>query len=220
MLTIANVLSPEEVLRVGERLADLPFVDGRTTAGAVAQRVKRNSQADKADPAFLELAASLRAALEQHEVVAAYARPARWSPLLFSRYWPGDAYGLHNDNALVAAEGGGRMRTDLSFTLFLSDPDTYEGGALLLDGLDGEREVRPVAGTAVIYETGCLHRVTPVTRGERLAGVGWIQSQLRRADQRELLFDLARVQAALPSGDTRLLLSKSVGNLLRMWAEP
>ena len=112
------------------------------------------------------------------------------------------------------------MRTDLSFTLFLSEPDTYAGGALLLDGLDGEREARPGAGSLVLYATGVPHRVTPVTAGERLACVGWVQSALRREDQRELLFDLARTRAALPDGEARLLLDKSIGGLLRMWSEP
>lgn len=220
MLTIGDILPREDVLRVRESLAAVPFADGRKTAGVAARAVKSNTQADRADPRVQALAGFVRAALERDELLNAYARPARWSDLMFSRYAPGDGYGLHVDAATMAAEGGGRLRTDLSFTLFLSDPEDYEGGALLIDDLDGERELRPPAGSVVIYDTGALHRVTPVTRGERLACVGWLQSQLRRADQRLLLFDLARVQAALPAGDTRLLLSKSVGNLLRMWAEP
>lgn len=116
-------------------------------------------------------------------------------------------------------EHGGPLRTDLSFTLFLQDPGAYDGGALLIDGLDGEREFRPAAGSAVVYQTGQLHRVTPVTRGERLACVGWIQSRVRRADQRELLFDLERIRPATPEGEARLLLDKAIGNLLRMWSE-
>jgi PKHD-type hydroxylase len=219
MLTIAEVIPREDVLRIREGLADLPFKDGRTTAGAAARAVKRNLQADRQAEPVRALARFIREALERHELFCAYARPARWSELLFSRYGPGDAYGLHVDAATMAAEGGGRLRTDLSFTLFLSDPEDYEGGALLLDGLDGEREARPAAGSLVVYETGVLHRVTPVSRGERLACVGWVQSLVRRADHREVLFDLARVQGALPEGETRLLLSKTVGDLTRMWAE-
>jgi PKHD-type hydroxylase len=219
MLTLGEVLPREDVIRVREALAALPFADGRATAGATARTVKSNTQADRTDGRVQALAAFVRAALERHELLGAYARPARWSDLMFSRYASGDSYGLHVDAATMAAEGGGRLRTDLSFTLFLSDPEDYEGGALLIDGLDGERELRPAAGSLVIYDTGALHRVTPVTRGERLACVGWLQSQVRRVDQRQLLFDLARVQASLPAGETRLLLSKSIGNLLRMWAE-
>lgn len=220
MLTIADALPREDVLRVRESLAELPFRDGKVTAGATARAVKSNTQADGRDPRTRALAGFVREALERNDLLAACARPVRWSSLLFSRYRPGESYGLHADAASMAAEGGGRMRTDLSFTLFLSEPDSYEGGALLVDGLDGEREARPAAGALVVYDTGALHRVTPVTRGERLACVGWIQSEIRRADQRELLFDLTRVQRGLPDAHTRLLLSKALGNLQRMWSEP
>lgn len=219
LLTIADVLEAEDVARVRERLAAMTFVDGKTTAGASARRVKANTQADPADPGAAPIAAFVRQALDRCEVLKAYARPVRWSRLLFSRYLSGDAYGLHVDDASMTAEDGGRMRTDLSFTLFLSEPGSYDGGALLLEGLDGDREVKLRAGSLVVYATGLLHRVMPVTAGERLACVGWLQSVVRRADQRELLFDLARVRAAVPEGDARLLLDKSVGGLLRMWAE-
>lgn len=217
MLTIADVLEPADLVRVREGLAAAPFGDGRRTAGAVARKVKSNSQADGEDPGVAALAVFVRQALERSPVFMAFARPAVWSRIMFSRYAPGDAYGLHTDDATMAAEGGGRMRTDLSFTLFLTDPADYEGGALLMDGLDGEREFRPEAGSAVLYPTGQLHRVMPVIAGERLAAVGWVQSLVNRADERELLFDLQRVRWATPEGEARLLLDKSIGNLLRMW---
>ncbi len=220
MLTLADVLSPEDVTRVREGLARSPFRDGRATAGATARKVKDNTQASGSDQAVQALGRFVRQALERHPVFMAYARPARWSRILFSRYVPGQAYGLHTDDATMEAEEGGRMRTDLSFTLFLSDPTTYAGGALLIDNLDGEREHRPDAGAAVLYDTGRLHRVTPVETGERLAAVGWIQSQVRRPDQRELLFDLERIRATLPDGEARLLADRSIGNLIRMWGEP
>lgn len=219
MLTLGQVLTAEEVERVRAGLAAAPFRDGRATAGPAARKVKRNQQAVGDDPEVEALARFVREALMRHPVFAAYARPASWSRILFSRYEGGDAYGLHTDDAFMRADDGGRLRTDLSFTLFLSDPKTYEGGALLLDGLDGEREHRPGAGDAVIYATGRLHRVTPVTSGQRLAAVGWIQSLVRRDDRRELLFDLERVRGALPDGEGRLLLDKSIGNLLRQWGE-
>ena len=220
MFIIADALPREDVLRVRETLSRASFKDGRVTAGAAARAVKRNTQADAGQGEVRALQRFVRDALERHELFASYARPARWSELLFSRYAPGDAYGLHVDAAAMGADGGGRLRTDLSFTLFLSEPDDYAGGALLLDGLEGEREARPPAGTLVVYPTGVLHQVTPVSRGERLACVGWVQSLIRRADQREVLFDLHRVQAGQTDPGLRLLLSKSVGDLLRMWAEP
>lgn len=220
MLILSDVLEPADVARVREGLAKVRFQDGKLTAGATARRVKSNTQADRDDQAVQALAKFVRQALERHPAFAGYARPARWSRTLFSRYQPGQEYGFHTDDAEMAAEDGQRMRTDLSFTLFLSEPDTYEGGALLMSGLEGEREVKPPAGTAVLYPTGQLHRVTPVTAGERLAAVGWIQSRIGRADQREILFDLHQVRAGQADGEGRLLLDKAIGNLLRLWWEP
>lgn len=220
MLTLSQVLSDEDLARVRAGLTNVPFQDGKATAGPVARKVKSNQQAVGADPGVEPLRRFVREALMRHPVFSAYARPAVWSRIMFSKYGLGDAYGRHTDDAFMSAEDGGRLRTDLSFTLFLSDPETYEGGALELDGLDGEREHRPRAGDAVLYATGRLHQVTPVTRGERLAAVGWIESQIRRDDQRELLFDLERVRAATPAGETRLLLDKSIGGLLRQWGAP
>jgi len=219
MLTIAHILDAEDVARVREGLAAAPFVSGKKTAGSDAGKVKQNEQADTANAKVQALAKFVRAALERHPVFSLYARPSRWSNVMFSRYQCGDEYGFHVDDPTMG-EGAGRLRTDLSFTLFLADPDTYEGGALLVDSLDGEREVKLAAGSAVLYPTGALHRVTPVTSGERLAAVGWIQSLIRRADEREILFDLGRTRASLPEGEARLLLDKSIGNLVRLWGEP
>lgn len=219
MLTLA-VLEPEDVRRVRAGLASVPFRDGKLTAGSRARAVKANQQAVPEDRTVQALGGFVRQALERHPLFAAYARPARWSKVIFSRYEAGDAYGLHTDDAFMTADGGGPLRTDLSFTLFLSELDAYEGGALSLEGVDGAREVRPPAGAAVIYPTGRPHQVTPVTAGERLAAVGWIQSRIRSGDQREVLFDLARLSACVPDGEPRLLLDKTVGALLRLWAEP
>jgi PKHD-type hydroxylase len=138
---------------------------------------------------------------------------------MFSRYRPGQQYGVHADNAAMYDEGGWPLRTDISFTLFLSDATTYQGGALLIRDLAGDREFRPEAGSAVLYQTGQLHSVTPVTSGVRLACVGWMQSLVRRPDQREILFDLERVRNGLSPDDSSLLLDKTIGNLLRMWGE-
>ena len=219
MILLSDVLSPQDVARVVAGLETAPFRDGRATAGPQARKVKDNEQARGDDPGVAALARFVREALERHPAFGPLVRPARWSRLMFSRYSGGQQYGLHTDDASMRDEDGERLRTDLSFTLFLADPATYDGGALLIDGLDGEREFRPQAGSAVIYQTGQLHRVTPVTRGVRLACVGWIQSAVRRADQRELLFDLERSRAAMADGEARLLLDKSIGNLLRMWSE-
>ncbi|MEM9965074.1 MAG: Fe2+-dependent dioxygenase, partial [Asticcacaulis sp.] len=205
--------------RVRHILADLPFRDGRLSAGATARQVKANSQADADHPKTAALADFVRKKLMSQPLFANYARPARWSKLLFSRYGPDNAYGLHTDDALMRDEDGDALRTDLSFTLFLADPETYEGGALSLEGPEGTRDIRLAAGDMVVYRTGLIHQVTPVTKGERLACVGWVQSLIRREDQREILFDLWQLQNAVPQGPARLTAQKTIGNLLRMWSE-
>ena len=219
MLILAGVLPPQDVARVAEGLAAAPFRDGRKTAGGDARKVKANLQADGSDARVAALADFVKKAIERHPVFAAYARPARWSRLMFNRYGPGQAYGMHVDDPMMGAEEG-RLRTDLSFTLFLTDPAAYEGGGLVVDDLAGEREARLAAGDMVVYPTGALHRVDPVTKGERLACVGWVQSLIRRADEREILFDLSRARAGMGPGESRLALDKSVANLVRLWGEP
>jgi PKHD-type hydroxylase len=213
-----QVLNPQDLLAVRQGLAVAPFRSGRATAGATAEQVKDNEQARGSDPGVLALVRRVRLALETHPVVRSWARPVRWSVPMFARYSPGQHYGVHTDNAVVHDENGWPVRTDISFTLFLSDLDTYGGGGLLLRDPSGDREFRPKAGSAVFYPTGQLHGVTPITRGERLVCVGWIQSLIRRADQRELLFDLEQARAGT-GNDASLLTDKAIGNLLRMWGE-
>lgn len=218
MLTLAGVLAPEDLARVIAGLADVPFGDGKKTAGGDARKVKVNRQADGRDDRVAALADFVRQAMERHPLIGAYARPARWSRLMFNRYAEGESYGMHVDDP-VMGKGAERMRTDLSFTLFLTDPADYEGGGLIVDGLDGEREVRLAAGDMLLYPTGALHGVEPVTRGERLACVGWIQSLIRRPDEREILFDLARVRSGMGAGEGRLVLDKTISALVRLWGE-
>lgn len=217
-MIVPDILNVQQLAAVQQSLASAPFRDGRATAGAAAEQVKRNEQARGDDPGVIDLGRKVRLALETHPTFKTLVRPARWSSLMFSRYGPGQQYGLHADNAAMYDDSGWPLRTDLSFTLFLSDPESYEGGTLLLRDLAGDREFRPTAGSVVLYPTGQLHRVTPVTRGVRLACVGWVQSMVRRADQREMLFDLERVRQG-QDGEAALLLDKTIGNLLRMWGE-
>ena len=147
------------------------------------------------------------------------ARPARWSNLIFSRYEPGHAYGTHVDDPMMTGDDGRRFRTDLSFTLFLSDPTTYSGGELVVEGRPTSSRAKLPAGGLLLYPSGDPHRVEPVTSGQRLACVGWVQSFVRRADQREVLFDLSRVKAAVDDPEVLLLTDKTLSNLMRMWAE-
>lgn len=219
MIVLDDVLSSAEVARICDGLATAPFRDGRATTGVAARRVKDNEQARGDDLQVIGLGRTVRSALESHPEFAALVRPSRWSNFIFSRYGPGQQYGRHTDDAGMYDEHGWALRTDLSFTLFLADPGAYDGGALRVEGLDGGREVRPPAGSVAIYQTGQIHGVTPVTRGVRLACVGWVQSVVRRGDQRELLFDLERARRSAPEGEAQLLLDKAMGNLLRMWGE-
>ena len=219
LIIVEDVLAREEVLVIREALDHAPFRDGALTAGAAARKIKLNEQARRDDPGVVAVGRRVRLALENHRVMRGLVRPVRWSNLLFSRYGPGQQYGLHADNAVMNDTDGWPFRTDVSFTLFLSDPQTYEGGGLLIADSAGNREFRPPAGCAVFYPTGLLHRVTPVTVGVRLACVGWVQSFVRRPDQREVLYDLERLQEAATE-EASLVLDKTLGNLLRMWGEP
>lgn len=220
-LCIADVLTPQEVVSTHERLCSLPRVDGRKTAGWAARGVKANAQFDATDPAVKALRLELHARLMAHPLMRPYARPQRMSLPLLNAYSEGMRYGSHVDEPLM---GEPALRTDLAFTLFLVEPADYDGGELVLEGLAGDLPVKLPAGAAVVYPAGASHRVETVTRGERLAAVGWIQSQVRDAARRDVLFDLDRARRALfeRDGDSEEFqaLSRSSGALLRMWAEP
>ncbi len=217
-LQIQNVLSAAQVEAIRERVESHPqdFEDGRRTAGWHAKAVKDNEQA-KGDTA-----AAIREVVEKsllaHPVFKAAAMPKSFVKTLVSRYRPGMSYGTHVDDALM-----GGVRTDLSFTLFLSEPETYDGGALVIEGNDGDSEIKLPPGSLVLYPTTTLHRVSEVTRGERLAFVGWVRSYIRSHEDREILFDLENVIATLrQSGSDRAILDRLLkvkANLLRNWAE-
>ncbi|WP_203292561.1 Fe2+-dependent dioxygenase [Maricaulis parjimensis] len=217
LLCLQNLCSPEEVAQLRRLAEESEYADGRKTAGWAAREVKRNEQVE-AGPRIDLIRTTVRKALERHPLFKSFAQPKAITRMLVSRYTAGMEYGRHVDDALM----GGR-RVDLSFTLFLSDPTSYEGGELVMEGTDGETEIKLAPGEAVIYPTAALHRVAEVTAGERLAVVGWVRSLVRRADQREILFDLDQVCRSLfeKSGKTQELdlLLKTKSNLLRQWAE-
>ena len=216
LIALTGLLAPAEVGAIRDAAAKLEFGDGRATAGRRAREVQANDQAlpSPARDAILE---KVRKSLLAHPVFRAAARPQRLTPLLLSRYRIGQTYGLHVDDALMQG-----LRTDLSFTLFLSDPASYDGGALEIEDNYAPREIRLNPGDLILYPSTTLHRVTPVTRGERLAVVGWVQSFIRSQEQREVLFDLDQSIATLEqAGAQRVVLdrlSKARSNLLRLWA--
>ncbi len=196
---------------------DSLFSPGKATAGWHARERKHNLQA-RAEPPVQNLLSRVADALTAHPLVRSAARPRTLVRLLLSRYDTGMSYGTHVDDALMDGQ-----RTDLSFTLFLSDPQDYEGGRLVIDEPAGERAFSMQAGDMLLYPSTSLHRVEPVTRGRRLVLVGWIRSQVRSAEAREILFDLDRVIATLRAGgnagESLDLLLKTRSNLLRRWAE-
>lgn len=192
---------------------------GGKTAGWHARNRKNNLQADAANPLVAGMLKKVEQLVLQNSLVQSAARPKKLARLVLSRYHEGMSYGDHVDDAFI-----GGVRTDLSFTLFLDPPDSYGGGALVIDEPAGEREVKLEAGSLFIYPSTALHRVERVTRGTRTAVVGWLCSYVRDAHQREMLFDLDRAIAALRAehgdeGQPLALLLKTRSNLLRLWAD-
>jgi PKHD-type hydroxylase len=222
LLTVDDLLSVEEVASINAMLAASEFVDGKLTAGWHAQKVKRNTQLDKTSPQQESLREIVTLALNRNLLFTTAIQPLFIHSILFSRYEMGMSYGLHVDNAFMGS-GDRRHRSDVSWTLFLSDPDAYTGGELAIEGSEGERVFKLKAGSAIFYPSSFLHRVETVTVGVRLAAVGWVQSIVRNPQQREILFDLDVVRRSLFQKDGKTtefdLISKTHANLLRQWAE-
>lgn len=221
-LHIEQVLTPEELERLHGLCQEAPFVDGKLTAGAYAKVVKENQQLQGDSEAHEEASEIVLAALCRNILFEAFAQPRAIRPILFSRYQEGMSYGTHMDNALMG-RGEDLTRCDLSLTLFLNDPFTYEGGELILDTGLGEQSFKLPAGSMVVYPTIFLHRVAPVTQGVRLVAVTWVQSRIRDPLERELLFELDTVRHSLfekyGKTDEFDLLCKVYANLVRKWVE-
>jgi PKHD-type hydroxylase len=217
-IVIGNVLAADEIATVRATLARARFVEGKATAGFAARTVKNNRQAEGSDRSVATIRKLVAERILGNEVFRLAVRPKTLSPLLFSRYEAGMHYGRHVDDALT-----GGMRTDVSFTLFLSDPTSYDGGELTIESAAGEETFKLEAGALVAYSATSLHRVADVTRGARLAAVGWARSFVRDSARRELLFDLDTARRQLFARDGKSaefdLISKSFANLMRMWAE-
>jgi len=221
IFSIDNLLTPEEVQALTHRLSDGKFIDGKRTAGWHAQLVKNNTQLDRESETYKALVEEVREAFQSNFLFQIAVQPKRIHSLLFSRYEAGMSYGSHTDNALM---GTPAHRSDVSMTLFLSPPESYEGGELVIEEMGGDRPFKLPAGSAIVYPSSTMHRVEPVTSGIRLAAVGWTQSLVRDPAQREILFELDTVRRAVFERQGKTvefdLLTKSHTNLLRMWAEP
>lgn len=215
-IAISNVLSEAEIAAIRSKLDVVSFVSGKTTAGTYARTVKQNEQATLASTEAI--LSKVEATLSVNPMFKAAAMPKSFVKLMVSRYREGMQYGTHVDEPMMNG-----IRTDLSFTLFLADPSTYQGGELVIEENDGTREFKLEAGSLILYPATTLHHVAPVDSGERLAIVGWVRSLVRDDHRREIIFDLETAIAAARSNatDRNMLdrLYKVRANLVRMWVD-
>jgi PKHD-type hydroxylase len=224
LIPIEGVLSKDEVHQFRQRLDAAEWQDGLKTAGTLARSVKRNLQLEDGSPLAVELGNLILRKLGNNPLFVSAALPNRIYPPKFNRYANGGTYGAHVDSAVMAVPGTHvSVRSDLSATLFLAEPDEYEGGELQVEGPFGIQSVKLAAGDMVLYPSSSLHCVTPVTEGARVASFFWIQSLVQNDSSRVLLFDLDQaiqgITPALPADDPRLLkLTGVYHNLLRQWA--
>jgi PKHD-type hydroxylase len=225
LITIDALLSPTELADIRAVLDQAEWVDGRMTAGSQSAEIKRNAQIPLDSPVLPNLQNRMLRALTSNPTWLSATLPAQILPPMFNRYEGGQTFGVHVDNAIRVIPGEGRqIRTDVSCTVFLSEPDEYDGGELIVEGHYGAQSVKLAAGSAVVYPSTSLHQVTPVTRGARVASFFWIQSMLRDAAKREMLFDLDQSIQSL-GGDLGanapdvVRLTGIYHNLIRQWAE-
>lgn len=221
ILCIENVLTSKDLKQIQLSLEGAEFVDGKLTAGAYAKTVKENCQLKGDSNVAKEVWAIINLALKRNSLFQAAVRPKIIRPPLISRYEAGMFYGTHTDNALMGEDV--LTRSDVSLTLFLSNPDTYIGGELVIDTSLGEQFFKLAAGSMIVYPSTFLHRVAEVTEGVRLAAVTWVQSVVRDTHEREMLFELDTVRRAIFEQYNKTvefdLLCKLHANLLRKWAD-
>jgi PKHD-type hydroxylase len=224
LLAIPDILTPEQVTAVREQLAGAEWVDGKVTAGPQSAMAKNNQQLPEGSPAAESVGDLILTALQRNALFVSAALPLRVFPPLFNRYQGGHAFGNHVDNAIRQISGTGhRIRTDLSATLFLAEPNEYEGGELLVEDTYGVHKVKLPAGDMVLYPSSSLHSVTPVTSGARVASFFWVQSMIRDDARRTLLFDLdvsiQQLSRDVPKHPAVVQLTGVYHNLIRQWAE-
>ena len=226
LLQIPKVLTSDEVRQAHAILARAPWADGRVTAGVQSAQVKNNQQLPEDCEEVRALQQLLLAGLDRQQSFFSAALPKHISPPMFNRYGGAtNTFGNHVDSAVrYLRRGAGRVRTDISCTLFLADPDDYEGGELVVEDTFGTQRVKLPAGDMVMYPGTSVHRVEPVTRGFRVASFFWIQSMVRTDEQRRLLFDMDNhlIDLRIRMGETDpnvIGLTSTYHNLLRMWLD-
>jgi PKHD-type hydroxylase len=224
MLHVPGVLNAEQVREMRAALAAADWVDGRETVGDQGARVKRNRQLPELSPVGRTLGQTILAALAKNPVFFSAALPLRFVPPLFNLYEGGENYGLHVDGSVRSVPGTHlQLRTDLSCTLFLCEPEDYDGGDLEVVDTYGSHEVKLPAGDLILYPSSSLHRVHPVTRGARVCAFFWLQSMIRDDRQRALLYEfdqsIQKLRTKIGDCEETLALTGQYHNLLRMWAE-
>ena len=224
LVHVPKVLTDAQVARCHELMARASWVDGRVTAGRQSAKAKDNLQIPEGSLEAREMGDMIVGALERSPLFITAALPLRVFPPLFNRYEPGMTFGAHVDNAVRQVPGTPfRIRTDLSVTLFLSRPEDYDGGELVVEDVYGAHSVKLPAGDLILYPATSLHRVTPVTRGARYGSFFWIQSMVRDDGERSLLFDLDmainQINQAIPDHPAVVALTSCYHNLLRRWAD-
>lgn len=224
LLTISDVLPREQVVMAREKLDTAEWIDGRATAGYQSALAKNNLQIPEGHPVARELGEIILQALGQNPLFVSAALPVKVFPPLFNRYSGGQSFGTHIDNAIRHVKGTPhRVRSDLSATLFFSEPEEYEGGELVIEDTYGIHSAKLPAGQMVLYPSSSLHHVKPVARGARVCAFFWIQSMVREDGERTILFDLdnvaQRIAGEQPDSPTAVKLMGIYHNLLRRWAE-
>jgi len=224
LVHIAGLIHQDDALRYLESLKSAVWSDGKITAGPQSARAKHNQQLPEDHPLTRDLGSAIVAALERNTLFMSAALPLKVFPPLFNRYESGESFGTHVDNAIrQVPHTPHRVRTDLSATLFLSPPDEYEGGELVIEDTYGLHSVKLPAGDLVLYPSSSLHHVRPVTCGSRICSFFWIQSMVRDDPKRTLLFDLdvavQRISTEMPEHPSLVSLTGVYHNLIRQWAE-
>jgi PKHD-type hydroxylase len=223
LLHIPEIFNPSQVETLRNALQSGPWVDGAASAGPLAAEAKHNLQFSTEAEEYPSLAKTIAAALERHPLFLSAALPQFILPFMFNRYTGGGNYSDHIDNAIQTDRNSGqRLRTDISVTVFLSDPESYEGGDLIIEDTYGAHEVKLPAGDAIIYPSSSLHRVEPVTSGERIAAFSWVQSLVPDAWQRNMLFNLdmtlIKLRSQVGNSEEIVALTGHYHNLLRQWS--
>jgi PKHD-type hydroxylase len=222
LLIVPGVLKPDELKLARAWLAEAPFVDGKLSAGVAARRVKANEERDRGAGDVERLDRLVMGALTRHSAYRNGALPVHAASPMYARYRPGMVYGEHLDDPIMGSEGV-LYRSDVAVTVFLSAPEEYDGGELVVRLVSGEQQVKGAAGDAVLYPASTIHRVNPVTRGERLVAVTWVQSLVRDPARRELLYGLnlarEKLLAASPEAEETAQVNAAYLNLIRMWSD-